>query len=381
MKWMIALLLAGMLFMAGCPQEEQVVDEPEEAEEEYVAPPQEPVSSGPQIIPVGFVGPLSGEHGYEGTTALNALRLAASELSGDDYSYEIVAEDGMCTREGASAAIDSIVARYGVNVVIGATCPEEVDGIVPKLSQYDMVLISLVEGNMDTERVMNFAGTTESVGPRLSQFCMESGLRRTMVITDGSASALETKALFEQSAKKNGLSTQPAQVYGGNFASTAAVIRSNQPEVVLVFTSSPQVSADIVNALRAGGVTSEVAGDENLADSSAVTAMGANSEGVYSILPEFDESAPEAQYFMSAYFSSYGEPYSASLVGDARNALNLFARAEEFYGYAPTAGDIQQYWLNLDTWEGMGATITFENGDRVSDMRIVKVENGLAVPV
>lgn len=392
MRWMLALFFVGMLLIAGCPEEEPectldsdcesgFVCENEECveapEPEAPPPPPPPPPPDPEIVTVGYVGPLSGEHFVQGNEALNALRIAALELSNDDVAYEIAEQDGLCTAEGAATALNSLVEFRGVNVVIGGVCPEEVEGMAPILEEKGVLLISLSSSIVDSDYVMNFAGSPETLGDELATFCKENALLRTMVVTDGSAPALEKKELFDAAAKVAGLSTQPAQVYDEDaFSSTVSIIKNYQPQVVLIFTTNARISSDAVNELREGGVASAVIGDEYMVSQAAVAAMGENSIGVYGILPEFDAEDPAASYFMNSYVSQYGAPSDVARVADARNALYLLAQAEEFSYYAATAQDLQQYWMNLDSWAGMGATLTFENGDRQAAFRIVQVTTG-----
>jgi len=369
------LLFVGLLLVAGCPQEE-VVEVPLEPEPEPTPSPAPEPEPEPEIITIGYVGPLTGEHAAEGTEALNALTLAASELSNKDYVYEIAEQDSQCTAEGAASALDSLVDFRDVKIIIGGVCPAEVDGMAPQLETKGAVLISLATGNSESEYAMNFAGSPELIGEELAQFCKDNSLLRTMTVTDGSTEANRKKDLFDAAAKSAGLSTQPAQIYDDNFQSTVSIIKGYQPEVVIVFTSDGTTAANIVNELKAGGVTAEIIGDENTISSAAISAMGENSEGVYAILPEFDATDPAASYFLNSYISKYGAPTNEVLVADARNALYLLDQAEQAYYYKATPEEVIAYWGKLESWAGMGATLSFENGDRVASFRMVKVENG-----
>ncbi len=381
MKWMIVLLFAGMLFIAGCPQEDSAPAEMEEEEEETPLPEVEMPQAGPEIIKVGFIGPLTGEQAWRGQEALNSLKLSAAELSDNLHGYEIIEQDGKCTKEGAAEALEYLVDYRGVEIVIGGVCPDEVDGMEPLLGEKGAILLSLSEGTLDNGQVMSFAGATDSIGEALAQFCAQNQLRRTMVVTDGTPDALEAKGLFDAAAKESGLSTQPAQQYGANFASATSIIKGYQPEVVLVLATDSATGAQIVNTLRASGINSAILGDHSLVSAAAISLMGANSEGVYAITSQFDYNEPVAAYFLGRYASSYGAPADSALVGDARNALYLFAQAEDFYNYRATAQDLKNYWMNLAFWEGMGGTLIFENGDRVSSFRSVIVAGGKITPL
>ncbi len=375
MRWILAIFLIGLLLVAGCPQEEVVEVEPEPEPEPEPVPEPEPEPE-PEIITIGYIGPLSGDNSLEGTEALNAIKLAASELSTQDFVYEIAEQDGQCTEEGAASALQSLVDFRGVSIIIGGVCTEEVDGMAPLLEQNNVVLVSLATGNADNAYAMNFAGSPELIGEELAQFCVRNKWMRTMTITDDTPAANGKVALFDSAAKKLKLSTQPSQKYGNNFGSTVSVIKGYQPQVVLVFASDGATAAGIVNQLKEGGINAEIIGDENLVSSAAISAMGANGEGVHAILPEFDATDPAASYFMNSYVSRYGSPSNQVLVADARNAMYLLSQAEQFYYHRATAQDVQQYWTNLESWAGMGATLTFENGDRVASFRMVKVSGG-----
>jgi len=59
--------------------------------------------------------------------------------------------------------------------------------------------------------------------------------------------------------------------------------------------------------------------------------------------------------------------------------FTCWTRLSNFYYHKASAADIQAYWQNLESWAGMGATLSFENGDRVASFRMVKVENGTPI--
>ncbi len=381
MKWIFAILFVGLLFVAGCPQEEVVPVEPE-PEPEPVAPPHVEPEPEPETIIIGYIGPLSGEHASEGNDALNALKLSASELSTKEYVYEIAEQDGQCTRTGASAALNSLVELKKISVVIGGVCPQEVEGMAPVLEDSGVVLIALSNGDANSSYLLNFASSPQAFGDELSKYCKNHGLLRTMIITDGTAPAIMKKDLFDKAAKERGLSTQPAQTYKDekSFSSTVSVIKGYQPEVVMIFTSDDSSGAQIVNALRSGGISSQIIGDENLITNSQISDMGENAEGIYAMLPEYDSSEPVASYFMNTYLSKYGPSSNELLVSDARNAFYLLDQAEQFYYYKATANEILQYWYNLDKWDGMGSVLSFKEGKRVPFFKIVKIENGAGVP-
>jgi branched-chain amino acid transport system substrate-binding protein len=375
MKWMLAFLLMGMLLLAGCPQEEEPQGEPEEEQGTPLPYVEEPEPE-PKTIRVGFVGPLTGEHAPEGIEALNSLSLAASELSDNLYVYEVIEQDGKCTSEGAAEALEYLVDYRGVDIVIGGVCPEEVEGMAPLLEDGGPLLLSLAEGGGGTPQVMSFFGSSGSIGEAIARFCYENDLRRTMVVTDGTNESDARKGAFDSAAKALGLSTQPAQQYGQDFESKVSIIKGYQPEVIVIFSSDAAVGAYIVNVFRAYGVNSAIVGDHTLVSPYAISQMGENSEGVYAVTPEFEYSEPLAEYFLRQYEYAYGPAADASLVGDARNALYLFAQAEDFYSHSATSQDLRNYWMNLESWEGMGGTLYFVDGDRVSSYRQLVVAGG-----
>lgn len=378
MKWIFALFVVGMFLLAGCPQQQQPAVENDTTLVQQ--PPAQPVvQPEPQKIKVGFIGPLSGANSQEGNEALDSLKIAAKDFSTDDYTYEIVEQDGGCDGATAANALDALSSQ-GIEVIIGGVCPQEADGMAPLLEQKGMILIALSNGNVNNDYVMDFAGSPEAFGNQTAEFFLSKGWRRTMIVTDGSPSAMEEKGLIEAAAKANAMPSLPAESYDPNFAATALKIKGEVPQVVLVFSSDSAKSAAIVNALRATGVSAPILGDKQIVSADAVSAMGPNAEGIYAIMPEFDENDPMAAFYLNSYTSLYGAPNDKALVVDSRNALAIFAQAESFLSYESTLEQMRQYWLNLDSWAGAGASMNFHNGDRVASFRFVKISGGSAVP-
>ncbi len=380
MKWIFAFFIIGLLLFAGCGAQQPPAEETQEPAPVVVPPVAQPVVQAPaEKINIGFVGPLSGAHMQEGTEALNSLKLSAKDLSDKKYEYVIVSQDGGCNASVAAGALDALSAQ-GISAVVGGVCPEEVDGMAPKLQQDGMMLISLSTGSTDNEYIMNFAGSPDALGEQMALFCLDRSWRRPMVVTDGSADALKRAGLFAAAEKAHAMGALPADKYDSNFAATALKIKSEVPEAVVVFASDPVIGAKIVNGLRDAGITAPILGDWVLVSNGGISGMGTNAEGVYGVLPEFDENDPAATFYLNAYTSSYGVPQDKILVGNARNAMYLLAQAEGFYSYKPTSDQVRQYWTNLDSWMGIGGTLNFKSGDRVASFRFVKVSGGAVQP-
>lgn len=379
MKWIFALFIIGLFFFSGCGGEQPQEEVAEEPEPVVVPPVQKPVVIPAEKEYVGFVGPLSGENAQEGSEALNSLMLSASELSDKKHEYVIVSQDGACSEAGALAAVDALSAQ-GVNVIIGGVCPAEVDGMSPRLQQAGIMLISLSTGSTDNEYIMNFAGSPDSLGEEMALFCINRAWRRPITITDGSAGALQRAAIFDAASKAHTISALPPEKYDSNFAATAMKMKSDVPEVIVIFTSDPVTGAKIVKGLRDAGITTPILGDWVLVSNSGISEMGPNAEGIYGVLPEFDENDPSATFYLNSYSSRYGVPEDKVLVGNARNAMYLLAQAESFYSYNPSVDDLKQYWMNLESWMGIGGTMNFQNGDRVASFSFVQVSGGAAQP-
>jgi ABC-type branched-subunit amino acid transport system substrate-binding protein len=379
MKWIFALFVVGLFLFSGCGGEQPQEEVAEEPAPIVVPPVPQPVIVPAEKIYIGFVGPLSGDHMQEGSEALNSLTLSASELSDKKYEYVVLSQDGGCSAAGAATAIDALSAQ-GVNLVVGGVCPEEVDGMAPKLQQAGVMLLSLSTGSVDNEYIMNFAGSPDALGEQMVLFAINKGWRRPMTVTDGSADALKRAALFDAASKAHTISALPAEKYDSNFAATAMKIKNDVPEAVIVFTSDAAVGAKIVKGLRDAGVTAPIMGDWVLVSNSGISEMGTNAEGVYGVLPEFDENDAAATFYLNGYSSRYGVPQDKVLVGNARNAMYLLAQAESFYSYRPSVDELKQYWINLESWMGIGGTINFQSGDRVASFRFVKVSGGAAQP-
>lgn len=373
---LLAIMLFSILLLAGCPQDNRVPPAQEDdGEVEYVQPEPEP-GPEPLVTKVGFIGPLTGENASLGQEALNALRLAASELSDNLYSYEIIEQDGKCSYTNAAEALEYLVDFRGVGAVIGGLCPDEVDGMAASLEERSAILISLSKGTMDNGQVMSFAPPEGSSADALASLCASRGMKRVLVVSDGSAAALAKKSLFESSARKAGLSVLPAQVCASDFSSAALLIRGYNPEAIIVTAQDSSNAAKVVNTLRSYGISAKIAGDSLLITYEALSAMGDNSEGIYSLDSGPDYMEGRLAYFLNEYSFAYGEPHDAELVVNAANALYLLAQAQDFYSYRATPQDFRNYWISLDSWEGFGGALFFEHGDRTSPFREVTVSGG-----
>lgn len=375
-KPLIAILLLSVLFLSGCPQEDEAPPVQEgNGEPEYLA--EEPEASPePLVTKIGFIGPLTGENASAGQEALNSLKLAASELSDNLYAYEVIEQDGKCTYPDAAEALEYLVDFRGVDAVIGGLCPQEVDGMAASLEGRSAILVSLAEGTIDNGQVMSFSERGEPAEEALAELCASRDVRRLLVFTDGSSIALSKKALFESAARKEGIAVLPGHVYGSNFASTSMLIKEAKPEGIVVIAESADGAAQLVNALRSYGVECAIFGDQTIVLPEAISAMGENSEGVYSLASGLDYGEASFSYFLTEYSFRYGSPADYGLVANAANAFYLLAQAQDFYSYRATPQDLKNYWLNLDSWEGFGGTLFFEHGDRVSPFRGVVVSGG-----
>src|SRR3954447_304678 len=88
-----------------------------------------------ETIKIGVIQPLTGSVAYNGTTDVNGIKLALSEINAKGgvlgKQVELVIEDGQCKPANSVNAAEKLVQRDKVVGLIGAFCSSATAAIMP----------------------------------------------------------------------------------------------------------------------------------------------------------------------------------------------------------------------------------------------------------
>ncbi len=382
----IFLLGILLLFMFGCIDQPDVngeneteidITQPEpESEPQYVEP-------EPETIYIGFVGPLSGEYYDEGSSLERAALLAIDEINEGrkNYVFELVSIDSLCTREGAEMALEELIGLYEPQYVIGGVCQSELEGMAPILEENRIFMVNLLtEKTEDNKYITILPVAGEEIGRGMAQYAVDNTIRRITPLIDSSSTALSILDAFKEEAATQNLAVLPEEKIDENLESTLGKIKSSQPDALYIITSDPELSAEVILKAKEAGLELMFLGAVNEVSLEVLTAAGQEAEGLIATVPVFDEHAYEVEQFLNSYEAHYAEePANKYLTISTRDAVYLIA---DGFDFGNTDGEaIMQYVSSLNEWQGISGYLTFDEGDRVPEYRVVKIINQAVVDI
>src|SRR3989338_8480813 len=124
MKMLLAVLLFGILLIAGCSASKPVEKPAEPVEEKKEEPIQKP-ELPKEIIKLGFIGPLSGDAAAYGLQIQKSMLLAIKEINErggvNGKNLELISEDGKCTSSDAATAAEKLIGQ-NIKVILRGVC-------------------------------------------------------------------------------------------------------------------------------------------------------------------------------------------------------------------------------------------------------------------
>jgi branched-chain amino acid transport system substrate-binding protein len=294
------LVLLGLL--NGCGQEESAV-------------------SGPDVIRIGSVAPLTGSQSHIGKDNDNGARLAIEEinargltLGGKPVTLELISEDDAADPKTATNVAQKLVDQ-GVKAVIGhlnsgTSIPASKiyhDAGIPQISPSATATAYTAQGYNTAYRVM---ANDAQQGKVLGQYAVtRMGARKVAIIDDRTAYGQGLADEFEKAAKAAG-ATVVAREYTSDkatdFNAILTSIKGKGADLVFFGGMDPQ-GGPMAQQMKRLGMTAKLLGGDGLQNINFIKLAGADAEGVVASSPGLPlDAMPGGADFRKRFEAKFG---------------------------------------------------------------------------
>lgn len=328
-------------------------------------------TSGPEIIKIGQVSPLTGPQAHLGKDNDNGARLAIDEINathpkigGKEVQFELVSEDDGADPKTATTVAQRLV-DMGVAGVIGhlnsgATIPASkiyADAGIPQISPSATAIKYTTQGFKTAFRVMT---NDEQQGRVLGDYAVNKlGAKKIAIIDDRTAYGQGLADEVEKSAKAAGgeiVAREYTTDNASNFMAILTSIKAKKPDVVFFGGMDPQ-AAPLTKQMRQLGMKAQFLSGDGSETPKYLELAGASAEGSIASMPGVPlDSMPGGTAFREKFVSKYGQiqnyaPY-------AYDAVYALVGAMERAGSADPAKYLPE--ISKTDFQGVTSKIQFD---------------------
>jgi len=290
-------------------------------------------------IRIGLVEPITGSVAYNGNSVVEGAKLAISEVNAAGgilgKQVRLVIEDGQCQPANSVNAVEKLVQKDKVSLLVGAFCSSATAAIMPVALKYKIPLITAVSSKADlTEQGNRYffrAAETDALMARAFAKILAQGLKLGTVAYIGVNDDWGRGGVEEFDRDLSELGVKKALVeyfdHGAtDFFTLLAKLRAAKPDGIFV-AAETQDGSILVNQIREMGLTTKVFGVGSWATADFIRLAGAAAEGIYAAVPYVSSlDTPRNQAFVKTYEAAYRvKPGKYGAAG--YNALHIAAAA------------------------------------------------------
>lgn len=349
----------------------------------------------PDVVKIGFLGPITGANSAEGAAARNAFLLAieqANESGRFPYQIDVMVIDDAGKPETGMAGAQQIVADPTVIAASGHWNSGVAEATIPvfKQAEIPMLIWGAIRDTLTSPE--NYPYITRSAPtaaqenqPLADALIDDAGYTDWFIVSDvttyGESNTVEfTRILGERGA--NLLGTEKVQEGTVDFRPIIAKIREANPQAVYYGGIVTEASL-LKNQMHEAGLDNVMfCGISGIYSADFLKIDDAAAEGALAIKPGIElEESPEGQKFVADYAAKgYSEPIGA-FTPYAYEAALILLNALEMCGDAPTAANMIDAIRTSETTGIMGTT-TFDEIGQTTNVAafMLVVQDGEWVP-
>jgi len=338
----------------------------------------------PDVIKIGFIGPLTGNAAGYGQDIKNgiALYFAENPTIGDS-TVEIIYEDGLCNGQDAANAAQKLITVDKVEVILGGQCSGETLAAAPIAEENQVVMISSLSSSPEVTTAGDYIFRNYISDDVVGKTLVDDVLANHEVVallteqTDYAQGYRVVINKYMGVAGKELVLDEAFSVDNTDFRTLLAKVQESGADVLIVVGQSPVVDGFAVKQAAELGLDIQIYGTDTMPGNEFFETAKDAAEGVKAAYVAEDPSRP-----------GFDEINAKLPPGEAADVFRLFgydgaeivAIAIAEVGYDATA--IKNYLYQMPTFKGVAGDVTFdENGDNPSPAAIRVVKDGEFVPI
>jgi branched-chain amino acid transport system substrate-binding protein len=345
-------------------------------------------SKKPEVIKLGFIGPLTGPAASYGVAQRNGIMLAADEINSaggvNGKKIEVIFEDSQMDPNKAINAIKKLIDIDKVVAVIGETTTGGTLAIAETANRTKTVLLSpSASGAKITEAgdfVFRISPSDSFQAIVASKLVSEMGLKKgAIVFTNDDWGGGLQKAFQADFTKLGGsiLTIEGCTPGTKDFRTQLVKIKSLQPDFIYI-PLHPDESAIFLRQVKELKVPGRIIGADNFSEKAILKAAGAAAEGVIFTMPA-EPSGEAYKNFSIKYKAKFNEEASYSSAA-GYDSLNILVEAIKKSGLS--GEKIKNALYEIKDYKGVSGVIGFDqNGDVITKtFEIIQIKDGEYIP-
>jgi branched-chain amino acid transport system substrate-binding protein len=344
-------------------------------------------------VKIGVIQPLTGSVAYNGTTDVNGIKLALSEINAKGgvlgKKVELVIEDGQCKPANSVNAAEKLAQRDKVVGLIGAFCSSATAAIMPVAQNNKIPLITGVSSAPGLTEKGNpwFFRATETDALLAKSFAKilanQLELKKVAYIGVNDDFGRGSVDEFEKQMTALGTTTAMKEYFEhgtSDFYTLLTKLKASGADGVFV-SAETQDGSTFVKQKAELGLSVKVFGVGSWATADFMQLAGSAANGIYAAVPYASTmKTPKNEAFVKAYEAQYKAApgkYSAAGYNSLNILVDAIARAQ-----STDADKIRAALLNTD-YEGPNGHFRFDAKGQATGFTVVLVqlENGVPAVV
>ncbi|MCK9917740.1 penicillin-binding protein activator [Microbacteriaceae bacterium K1510] len=290
-------------------------------------------------IKIGLVEPLSGSVAYNGNSVVEGAKLAIADVNANGgilgKQVKLIIEDGQCKPANSVNAVEKLVQKDKVAVLVGAFCSSATAAIMPVAQKYKIPLVTGVSSKADlTEQGNKYffrAAETDALMAHAFAKILAKDLKLTNVAYIGVNDDWGRGGVddFVRGLSELGVKKALVEYFDHgttDFYTLLAKLRAAKPDGIFV-AAETQDGSILVKQLRELGIDAKVFGVGSWATPDFINLAGDAAEGIHAAVPYASSmDTPRNQAFVQKYEAAYKtKPGKYGAAG--YNAVNIVTAA------------------------------------------------------
>jgi branched-chain amino acid transport system substrate-binding protein len=340
-------------------------------------------------VKIGVIQPLTGSVAYNGTTDVNGIKLALTEINAKGgvlgKQVELVIEDGQCKPANTVNAAEKLIQRDKVAGLIGAFCSSATAAIMPVAESAKIPLITGVSSAANLTEKGNrwFFRATETDALLAKSFAKilvnQLNLKKVAYIGVNDDFGRGSVDEFEKQMTALGATTVMKEYFEhgtSDFYTLLAKLKASGADGAFV-SAETQDGSTFVKQKAELGLSTKVFGVGSWATADFMQLAGAAANGIYAAVPYASTmKTPKNDAFVKAYQDQYKVApgkYSAAGYNTLNIIVDAIARAK-----STDPDKIREALLKTD-YEGPNGHFRFDDKGQATGFTVVLVqlENGV----
>jgi branched-chain amino acid transport system substrate-binding protein len=342
-------------------------------------------------IKIGIIQPLTGSVAYNGTTDVNGIKLALSEINAKGgvlgKKVELVIEDGQCKPANSVNAAEKLIQRDKVVGLIGAFCSSATAAIMPVAQSNKVPLITGVSSAANLTEKGNawFFRATETDALLAKSFAKilvnQLNLKKVAYIGVNDDFGRGSVDEFEKQMTALGATTVMKEYFEhgtSDYYTLLAKLKASGADGAFV-SAETQDGSTFVKQKAELGLATKVFGVGSWATADFMQLAGQAANGIYAAVPYASTmKTPKNEGFVKAYQEQYKvAPGKYSAAG--YNTLNILVSAIE-RAQSTEADKIREALLKTN-YDGPNGHFQFDEKGQATGFTVVLVQLEDGVPV